>query len=58
MSDSEVKIELFRVDSETEYPNFKALGLESSVYPTDVSIQILNAENASMNWWDVIENNY
>jgi len=37
-------------DSETGYPNFKALGLESRIYPTDVSIQILNAENASMNW--------
>jgi len=58
MSDSEIKIELFRLDSETEYPNFRALGLESPIYPTDVSILILDAENASMNLWDVIENNY
>lgn len=37
---------------------FTALGMESNIYPKDVFNQILDAENAFMNWWDVIENNY
>ncbi len=45
-------------DSETDYPNFISLGLESPIYPTDASLQILDKENKFMNWWNVIQNTH